>query len=341
VAKRDDTQEKTTALVTGATGFTGGHLARALVRRGSRVRALVRPQTDGSDLVRDGIEVVTGDVTDGDAVARAAEGVDVVYHIAALYRTAGHPDSYYHDVNVGGTRNVLDAAVRHDVARVVHCSTIGVHGAISEVPSDENSPYNPGDIYQRTKLEADLLAQEAFRNGIPGVVARPTGIYGPGDLRFLKLFRTIRSGRFRMFGSGEVPYHLTYIDDLVDGFILCGEKPEALGEVYILGGDEYASLNELVRLVAEAVGVKPPRGHLPLWPLMTAATLCERICRPLGIDPPLHKRRVEFFIKPRAFTNAKARRELGFRPRVPLAEGVRRTAAWYVEQGHLEPPPVR
>lgn len=328
-------EERGTVLVTGATGFTGGHLARALKGRGYRVRALVRDSTDGSALAADGIDVVTGDITDAGAVAAASNGVDVIYHIAALFRSAGHPDSYYRDVNVAGTRHILDAAAQHNVGRVVHCSTVGVHGAISEVPSDEDSPFNPGDIYQETKLEAEVLAQEAFRDGLPGVVARPAGIYGPGDLRFLKLFRAVRSGHFRMFGSGEVPYHLTYIDDLVSGLILCGEAPQAVGGTYILAGDEFVSLNELVRLVAEAVGVDPPRGRLPLWPLMTAAILCERMCRPLGIDPPLHKRRVEFFIKPRAFTNARAKRELGFQPQVPLSEGLRRTARWYVEQGHL------
>jgi dihydroflavonol-4-reductase len=324
-----------TALVTGATGFTGGHLAAAVVDRGYRVRALVRPGTDGSVLEARGIDVIAGDITRGGDVDRATAGTDVIYHLAALFRTAGHPDSAYRAVHVDGTRHVLDAASRHGVGRVVHCSTAGVHGAVRELPCHEASPMNPGDIYQETKLEGELLARSAFREGLPGVVVRPVGIYGPGDLRFLKLFRAVRSRRFRMFGSGEVPYHLTYIDDLVDGFLLCGERPEALGETYILAGDEYVSLNELVRRVAEAVDVRPPRGRLPLWPLLASATVCEAVCRPLGIDPPLHRRRVEFFVHPRAFTNEKARRELGFTPRVALPDGLRRTADWYFEQGHL------
>jgi nucleoside-diphosphate-sugar epimerase len=327
--------EERLALVTGATGFTGGHLARALQARGYRVRALVRPATDASGLVDAGIEVVDGDITDSSAVMRAAAGVDTVYHIAALFRTAGHPDEYYRAVNVGGTHNVLDAAARHGVRRVVHCSTVGVHGAIRDVPSHESSPFNPGDIYQETKLEGELAAQEAFRGGLEGVVVRPGAIYGPGDLRFLKLFRTIQSGRFRMFGSGEVTYHLVYIDDLVRGFILCGERPEAVGETYILAGEAYITLNEFVRLIAHAIGVDPPRGRLPLRPLMAAAVLCERICRPLRIEPPLHRRRVEFFVKPRAFTIAKARRELGYTPRITPEEGLRRTAEWYFAQGRL------
>lgn len=326
-------------LVTGATGFTGGHLARTLRDRGHPVRALVRPQSDGAALERHGVEVVPGDITRADDVARAIRGVEIVYHIAALFRTAGHPDRLYREVNVEGTRHVLEAAARFGVDRVVHCSTIGVHGAIQEVPSNEDSPYNPGDIYQETKLEGELLAREAFSGGLKGCVVRPTGIYGPGDLRFLKLFRGVRSRRFRIFGSGEVLYHLSYIDDLVRGFILCSERPEAVGEVYIIGNEEYLTLNAFVAKIAAAVGVRPPRGHLPLWPLMAAAIVCERICRPLGIDPPLHRRRVEFFVKPRAFTIEKAKRDLGYAPRVSLDEGLRRTADWYVAAGLLKPPP--
>jgi dihydroflavonol-4-reductase len=327
--------QPTTVLVTGATGFTGGHLARTLVERGQRVRALVRSSADPSRLDAQGIEIVEGDIRDRDAVDRAVAGTSRVYHIAAVFRTAGHPDSYYHDVNVGGTVNVLEAARRHGVERVVHCSTVGVHGDVSEIPSNEDSPFNPGDIYQVTKLEGEREAQKAFANGLPGAVVRPAGIYGPGDLRFLKLFKTIRNRTFRMFGSGEHPYHLGYIDDLVAGIILSGEHPAAVGRTYILGGDEYITMNRFVAMIADAVGVKPPKGHLPLWPLMAAATVCERVCRPLGIDPPLHRRRADFFVKGRAFTIERARRELGFEPRVSPEEGIRRTARWYFEAGHL------
>jgi dihydroflavonol-4-reductase len=297
---------------------------------------LVRAVTDASALANVGVEVVTGDLTVSGDVDRSAIGVDTIYHIAALFRTAGHADREYRAVHVDGTRHVLDAAARHGIGRVIHCSTAGVHGAIRDLPAHEASPFNPGDIYQETKLEGEELARAAFREGLPGVVVRPVGIYGPGDLRFLKLFRAVHSGRFRMFGSGEVPYHLTYIDDLVDGLILCGERPEALGETYILAGDQYVSLNELVRMVAAAVGTRPPRGRLPLWPLLAAAAVCEGVGRPLGIDPPLHRRRVEFFVHPRAFTSEKARRELGYAPRVPLVDGLRWTADWYFEQGYLK-----
>jgi dihydroflavonol-4-reductase len=235
-------------------------------------------------------------------------------------------------VNVGGTANVLEAARRHGVPRTVHCSTAGVHGHVSRIPSDESAPFNPGDVYQVTKLEGEQLAAAAFANGLPGVIFRPAGIYGPGDLRFLKLFRAVKRGRFVMFGSGEVLYHLTYIDDLVDGIILCGEHPGALGETFLLSGDAYVSLNRLVELVAGAVGASPPRLRLPLWPLRAAAQLCETVCVPLGVDPPLHNRRVDFFVKTRAFTSEKARRVLGYAPKVSLEDGIARTARWYRDQ---------
>lgn len=331
-----DERTRGPVLVTGATGFTGGHLAIALRRRGYAVRALARPGADVSRLCPHGVTVCRGDLCNASDVDRAVAGTTTVYHIAAVYRSARYPDSYYRAVNVDGTRYVLEAARRHGLARVVHCSTAGVHGEVQQVPADESAPLAPGDIYQQTKLEAEELARHAFANEQPGVIFRPVGIYGPGDLRFLKLFRTIQSGTFRMFGSGEVLYHLTYIDDLVDGIIRCGERQQALGETYLLAGPRYTSLNELVALVAAAVGAKPPRGHLPLKPLLAAAALCEFACRLIRIEPPLHRRRFDFFLKDRAFSCDKARRELGYEPRVDLAEGLARTAAWYFAKGHLK-----
>lgn len=322
-------------LVTGATGFTGGHLVKRLRRLGHRVRALVRPGSNVQALLKQGVEIVEGDLTRPEDVARAAEGVWKIFHVAAVFRTAGHPDSYYHEVNVGGTENVLNAARRHGVERVIHCSTIGVHGNVSEVPSTEESPYNPGDIYQVTKLAGEQVARDAFAKGLAGAVVRPASIYGPGDLRLLKLFRTVHNGRFRMFGSGDVFFHMVYIDDLVDGMLLCAEKPEALGQVFILAGPRYLTLDDLVTLVAEAVGVSPPTGHLPMWPLMMAAAACEAICRPLRLEPPLHRRRADFFRKNRAFSCEKARRILGYEPRVDPRDGILQTARWYFENGYL------
>jgi len=240
-------------------------------------------------------------------------------------------------VNVEGTRRLLEAAWQAGVQRFVHCSTVGVQGEIKNPPADETAPYNPGDVYQESKCEGEKAALKFFADsGLPGVVIRPVGIYGPGDTRFLKLFKFIYNGKFRMLGSGNVLYHLTYIDDLVKGVILCGEKPEAVGQIYTLGGNEYVTLNELVTLVAEALEVPVPSKHFPVWPVWFAGLLCEMACRPLRIEPPIYRRRVDFFIKDRAFDISKARRELGYEPEVDLRAGLKRTAEWYRAQGLLD-----
>lgn len=324
-------------LVTGATGFAGGALARALVQRGVRVRALARPSADTGILRQMGIEAVEGDITDADAVNRAVEGCGVVYNFASPFRDAGATHADFAAVNRDALGHLIDAARRHRIARLVHCSTIGVHGDVKQIPCTETSPYNPGDSYQQTKLEGEQLLRTAMdADEIPAVIMRPSSMYGPGDLRMLKLFRTIRKRRFRMVGSGDVWLHPAYIDDLVDGFVRCGERPEALGGVFILAGAEPVKLNDLVRLVADAVEVPPPRGRVPLWPVMAAAKACERICRPLGIDPPLYERRVRFFTNDRYFDDTHARRTLGYAPAMPLAVGLKRTAQWYLRQGLLD-----
>lgn len=329
-----------TVLVTGATGFTGGHLAQYLAGRGDQVRALVRPRSrerfDRSPLPAKGVIPVDGDLMDAASIRRAVEGVDVVYHIAATYREAGQPDSAYRAVNVEGTRNVLEAARSAGARRVVHCSTGGVHGDIAHPPATEDAPFNPGDVYQDTKLAAERLAREfGASSGLDVVVARPIGIYGPGDTRFLRMFKGLARGRFPMIGSGQAFYHLTYVDDLIEGFRLCGTAPAATGRTYILAGPRYTTLEQLVQLVAKELNVAPPRLHLPVWPFWTAGLLCEMICVPLGIEPPIYRRRVDFYTKSRAFDTTRARTELGYSPKVDLEQGIKLTADWYRTEGWL------
>lgn len=325
-------------LVTGVTGFTGGHLARHLLGRGHRVRGLVRRASEGRarELATAGLDVASGDLADGESLDEACRGVEVVYHIAATYREGGQTGAGYHDVNVEGTRRLLRAALGQGVRRFVHCSTGGVHGHVQQPPASEDAPLAPGDAYQRSKLEGELAAAEfGRRHPIEVVVARPIGIYGPGDLRFLKMFRGLARGRFPMLGDGRVYYHLTYIDDLVEGFRLCGEHPAAAGKTFLLGGPEYTTLAELVARVADAVGGTPPRIHWPVWPVWLAGALCEAVCVPLRVEPPLYRRRVDFYRKSRAFDIRRAREVLGYNPRVRLTEGLRRTAEWYRAQGLL------
>jgi nucleoside-diphosphate-sugar epimerase len=323
-------------LVTGATGFTGGHLARGLLARGDEVRVLVRDVAKAADLARGGATLVQGDLSARASLDRAVDGMDIVYNIAALYREASLPVEAYRTVNAEAVGWLIEASAKAGVQRLVHCSTVGVHGDIEHPPANEEAPLRPGDVYQETKVEGERIAREAAaRTGLDVAIFRPTGIYGPGDRRLLKLFRGVARRRFVVLGKGEIFYHLTYIDDLVDGIRLCGTHPQAAGRTYILAGPEVTTLNELVRITAEVAGVKPLGLRLPVWPFLLAGTACEAICAPLKIEPPIYRRRVDFFTKSRAFDASRARQEIGYAPRVGLHDGIGRTLAWYKEQGWL------
>ncbi len=323
-------------LVTGVTGFTGGHLARTLAARGYHVRGLVRDPAQVPQLEAAGVVAAVGTLEDRAAVARAVKDVEIVYHIAAVYRQAGIPDATYRTVNATAVGALIEAAAAAGVRRVVHCSTVGVHGDIERPPANEDAPLRPGDIYQETKLEGERIARHAAaQTGLAVTIARPAGIYGPGDRRLLKLFRGVARRRFVVLGSGNIFYHLTYIDDLVEGFRLCGEVPAAANRTYILAGGEVTTLNELLRLIAIEAQVPAPSLKLPVWPFWMAGAACETLCVPLGIEPPIYRRRVDFFTKSRAFDISRARAEIGYAPQVGLRDGIRKTLAWYKERGWL------
>jgi len=324
-------------LVTGATGFTGGHLVRALAEDGYQVRSIVRTASKARDLPV-GVDVREADITNPAEVARAMEGVGTVYHLAAAYREASHREEGYWRVNVGATRNLLEAAAAAGVERFVHCSTVGVHGHIARPPADEEARYAPGDAYQRTKCEAEIMALSYARNrGLPLTVARPTAIYGPGDRRLLKMFRMVAKGTFVMLGKRDSYYHMVYVDDLIQGLRLLGSHPAAVGEVFILGGDRYYPLQTIAGMIADLLGVRRPWLRLPAAPFQLAGSLCEAICVPFGIEPPIYRRRVDFFTKSRAFSIEKARRILGYNPRVPIEAGLRHTLDWYLRSGLVTP----
>jgi dihydroflavonol-4-reductase len=322
--------------LTGASGYTGGRLLETLRARGDEVAVLVRPRSVTDRLRGLATRVVAGELGDRAAARRLVEGCDAVLHVAAVYRTAGHPDSYYRDVNVGGTEALLDAAVAVGLRRFVHTSTVGVHGHVEHPPADENAPIAPGDIYQETKAEAEALALRYHREkGVPVAVVRPGAIYGPGETRLLKLFRAIARGRYAIVGSGRTFYHPVYIDDLLQGYLLALEQEQAVGESFLVCGPSYVSQVELAALVARHTGGRVLPLRIPAAPIQWLGDLVEAVCVPLGVEPPLHRRRVDFWTKSRAFTIEKARRLLGYAPKVELEEGIARTAAAYREAGWL------
>lgn len=325
-------------LVTGGTGFTGKALVRRLLDGGHKVVALDYKEGLKTQELREwGAEVVIGSVTDKDVVRKCMKGVEVVHHLAAAFRELNVPNSYYDEVNVGGTRNALEAAVAEGVRKFVYCSTCGVHGNIDNPPGGEDAPIQPADYYQRTKYEAEPVVAEYFMKGLKTVIFRPAAIYGPGDPeRFFMIFRRVAKGVFPMFGNGKTFYHPLYIDNLVDAFMLVMQEGKGDGQAYLVADEHYVEIETLVRKVGEALGVAVRIPHYPILPLMIAGHVCETICKPFGITPPIFPRRVDWYRQNRAFRIDKAKRELGYRPAVGLEEGLRRTADWYRREGYLK-----
>jgi nucleoside-diphosphate-sugar epimerase len=324
-------------LVTGGTGFTGKALVKRLLDEGHQVVALDYKEGLKTEELRSwGAEVVIGSVTDRDVVRRCMKGVEVVQHLAAAFRELNVPERHYWDVNVGGTRICLEEAKAAGVRKFIYCSTCGVHGNVKNPPTDEGHNIDPADYYQQTKYEAEPIVAEFFRGGLATVILRPAAIYGPGDPeRFFMIYRRVARGTFPMLGSGKTLYHPLYIDNLVDAHVLAMAPGRGDGKVYLIADEEYVAIEDLVRRVAKAMGVGVRIPHYPVWPVVVAGHVVEKLCKPFGITPPIFPRRVDWYRQNRAFDIGAAKRDLGYAPAVGLDEGLRRTYLWYKAEGRL------
>jgi nucleoside-diphosphate-sugar epimerase len=324
-------------LVTGGTGFTGAALVMRLLDAGHAVVALDYKKGLQSDALRShGAEVIIGSVTDREAVQRSMKGVDFVFHLAAAFRELNRPDTYYAEVNVEGTRLVLETARRQSVSKFVYCSTCGVHGNVDHPPANEDAPIQPADYYQRTKYEAEPLVKREAGQDMETVILRPAAIYGPGDPeRFFMIFKRVAKGTFPMLGSGRTLYHPLYIDNLVDAFLLCMRPEAGRGREYLIADEKYYPIEEIVEAVARALDVAIRIRHYPVLPVVVLGHVVEKVCKPFGVAPPIFPRRVDWYRQNRAFDITRARHELGYVPKVPLEEGLRRTGQWYRQMGYL------
>lgn len=324
-------------LVTGGTGFTGKALVKRLLDEGHQVVALDYKEGIKTQELRNwGAEVVIGSVADKQIVEKYMDGVDVVQHLAAAFRELDVPNTFYDEINVGGTRNVLEAAEKVGVKKFIYCSTCGVHGNVENPPADENAPINAADYYQQTKYKAEPLVKEFAERGMKTVILRPAAIYGPGDPeRFFMIFRRVSNGSFPMFGSGKTLYHPLYVENLVDAHMLAMDEGKGDGGTYLIADEEYLSIEDLVRRIGKALGVDVKIPHYPILPLIIAGHFFEKICKPFAITPPIFPRRVDWYRQNRAFNINKAKKELGYNPKVGLDEGLRKTAEWYKQEGYL------
>lgn len=325
-------------MLTGASGFSGGHLAQKLLDLDANLTLLVRNVKNSQiqSFIAQGAKIVEADVRDVDKVELACKDQQVIFHIAALFREAKFDDQVYFDVNLQGSKNILSSAHKFDVKRVVHCSTNGVHGTIDNPPGNEDSPIKPGDVYQQSKWEVEQEIQQRVKEIEQDIVViRPAMIWGEADSRFLKLFKAVSKKRFPIIGTGKTLCHWLHIQDLVDAFLLAGIVPEAKGRTYLIAGSEIVTLEETVRIIADHAGTTMLPFKIPALPLQLLGSLVEKICVPFGIEPPLHRRRVDFFVKNRAFDISRAKKELGYDPRMTVKQQAQRIYQWYKDNAWI------
>jgi nucleoside-diphosphate-sugar epimerase len=318
-----------TVLITGANGFLGRHLVLDQLARGRRVRAVDQHDDRLADLAATAnLEIRRADICDLEAMRDLVAGVDVVFHLASAHLAVALGDEAYWRINRDGARELVSLCHQAGVRRFVHCSSVGVYGEITDPPADEATPCHPDLIYEKSKLAGEEAVLAYHREtGFPLTVIRPVWVYGPGCPRTEKLFRSLRKGTFFYIGSGRSLRHCIYVGDFNQACELCASRPEAVGEVFIIGDAAAVTLRELLGAMAAAGGFRQPWIHLPLALARPLFAAVERLSLMLKREPFVSTRTLKFFTNNTAFSIAKARKRLGFEPRFGVAEGMRRTWA--------------
>ncbi len=327
-------------LITGATGLLGSHLIKQLQERGEQIRALVLPVENASKLTAQGVEVVRGDITDASTLKPAVQDVDLVFHLAGMMGVH-RPMSDYRLVNVTGSENLYKAAQKAGVRRFVHTSSHTVYGLGYGRFMTENDPLRPNlDPYPVTKVEGDRLIRRLMLNSaMETVILRPGTFFGPYDrLHFGRMAQKAKDGKVLLVGRGTNALPFCYVTDVVDGFMLGAYHKNAPGNVYNITNDKPLTQQEMYEAIAEAVGGPRPTIHLPYLPIYYGSIVAERVVAPLThTKPVVTELGALMFGSDNRHSVEKARRELGFEPKVPLRAGIKLAAAWFNAGGMDQP----
>jgi nucleoside-diphosphate-sugar epimerase len=323
-----------TIFITGATGLVGSHATEEALRRGHRVRALVRATSDTRWLDQWGVETIVGDLEDSHALRAGVSGADWVFNCAAKVGDWGTLEEF-RKLNVEALRLLLDVAVAAKLDRFVHVSSLGVYEGCDHYGTDETVPpaANSLDAYTRSKTEAEALVLEYHRRHVlPAAIVRPGFIYGERDRTVLpKLVSVLRRGRFFYFGSGDQVLNCIYVKNLVNGIFLAAENPAAVGEVFNLTDGQKVTKKQFVGRVAGLAGLRPPTRRLPLGLARVLANVFEGGAKLRGAkNPPLiNKARYKFLGLNLDYSIEKARRMLGYQPPFTFEQGIEQAMAEY------------
>ncbi|CAN5613436.1 NAD-dependent epimerase/dehydratase family protein [soil metagenome] len=327
------------ALITGATGYIGHRLAERLVQEeGIQVRALVRTPPKAQRLAALGCEIVLGDITDRASLQRAATDCQLVYHAAAWVSERGDKDQVW-AVNVGGTQNVVDAALAAQVQRLVHVSSCAVYGSRQVFNIDETTPTRlTGNIYADSKVAAEEVVLRAYQqHHLPIVLARASQVYGLGSPQFtLRPVEMIRKGKLLLIDGGRHLCKPIYIDNLIDGLILCAKAEAAVGEAFNFTDGDPVPWRDFFGAYATMLDKK--LASVPYRVAWLAALGMELQAKLTGKQASLNRRAIKSLRSNNSFSNHKARAGLGWQPRVDLQTGMRRTEEWLRAAGYLDEP---
>lgn len=328
----------TKVMVTGATGFTGKVLVRKLLKQGLIINAIARKTSNIAPFEGEPITWFRGEVYDKDTVQAAMKDVEYVFHVAAAFREAKSTEQDYRNVHLVSTQRIVEEALKNPgFKRLVHVSTMGVHGHIPNPPGNEDSPFSPGDGYQKTKVEAENWLREFTKTQkFPYTIIRPCAIYGPGEPRLLKLFKMAAGKVFPILGKGKCWYHLVHVEDLTNAIILAATEEKALGEAFIIGATEPIRLEDMASIMAKEYKTELRVLRLPIGPFFLMGDICEALCKPFKIEPPIYRRRVAFYSKDRNFSTKKMQDVLGYTPLWSNEDGIIESARWYLKNNWLQ-----
>jgi nucleoside-diphosphate-sugar epimerase len=317
-------------LVTGAGGFIGYNLCKYLTDQGHKVIGVDLHYP--SEIEKKGntaFQAEIGDFRDWEHTRKLLSGVDVVFHLASAHLQINLDKKEYWSINVHSLPTLLDLALKSEIKRFVHVSSVGVYGNLEHLPADEETPCKPQSIYGETKLagEAEVL-KFSERTGLPAVILRPAWVYGPHCPRTQKLYNALHKGRFFVIGKGMNLRHPLYISDMTEAFRLAMEVDSALGEVFIIGGEKAITTNELVKSFCSVMGFARPRFRVPYWVGSLMAWIIESSFAMVKLQPPISKRTLEFFDTNNSFDTTKAQSVLGFKPKFSFEAGLLDSMEW-------------
>lgn len=315
-------------LVTGATGFIGRYLTETLDEKGYHCRCLVRDINNTSEIHKrlKHTEFVVGDITQPRSLAGITDNIDVVFHLAALLGDSSNRDNDIWNVNVNGTRHLVEES--SGVQQFIFSSTPGVQG-FGYKQATEDLPYGPAGMYEKSKVTAEcVVMQLCTERRIKWSVLRPDFVYGPGDLRRVPLYKRIKSGRMYLIGTGQASMSPTYVTDAVNAFISCIENKHAYNSIFNVSGEQ-VTVEYFLKTIASSFGVPLPTGRVPSFLAYSGAALFELVYnRILGAESPITTSKVRFLTQDHSTDNSKARMLLDFRSTLTLEQGVKRTIEW-------------